>query len=123
MRRRMMKSKIHRATVTDANLNYVGSISIDTRLMEQADILEWEQVAVLDRCEGRGPAGVDELGQRLAAPGRGGGGDGRGVRHRHGRVGRRGRHGPRMYPWMSRYPRTRETWRHNYAENSPASTA
>ena len=48
MRRRMMKSKIHRATVTDANLNYVGSISIDTRLMEQADILEWEQVTVVD---------------------------------------------------------------------------
>ncbi|MEY2568665.1 MAG: aspartate 1-decarboxylase [Actinomycetota bacterium] len=48
MRRRMMKSKIHRATVTDANLNYVGSISLDTRLMELADILEWEQVTVVD---------------------------------------------------------------------------
>ena len=48
MRRRMMKSKIHRATVTDANLNYVGSISLDTVLMELADIREWEQVAVLD---------------------------------------------------------------------------
>ena len=48
MRRRMMKSKIHRATVTDANLNYVGSISLDPELMELADILEWEQVAVLD---------------------------------------------------------------------------
>ena len=48
MRRRMMKSKIHRATVTDANLNYVGSISLDTDLMARADIREWEQVAVLD---------------------------------------------------------------------------
>jgi aspartate 1-decarboxylase len=48
MRRRMMKSKIHRATVTDANLNYVGSISLDTNLMRLADIREWEQVAVLD---------------------------------------------------------------------------
>jgi aspartate 1-decarboxylase len=48
MRRRMMKSKIHRATVTDANLNYVGSISLDTGLMALADIREWEQVAVLD---------------------------------------------------------------------------
>ena len=48
MRRRMMKSKIHRATVTDANLNYIGSISLDTDLMRRADILEWEQVAVLD---------------------------------------------------------------------------
>ena len=43
-----MKSKIHRATVTDANLNYVGSITIDTDLMEAADLLEWEQVAIVD---------------------------------------------------------------------------
>ena len=48
MRRRMMKSKIHRATVTDANLDYVGSISLDPELMALADILEYEQVAVLD---------------------------------------------------------------------------
>ena len=48
MRRRMMKSKIHRATVTDANLDYVGSISLDPQLMALADIREWEQVAVLD---------------------------------------------------------------------------
>lgn len=48
MRRRMMKSKIHRAVVTAADVDYVGSISIDTRLMREADILEWEQVAVLD---------------------------------------------------------------------------
>jgi aspartate 1-decarboxylase len=48
MRRRMMKSKIHRATVTGADLNYVGSISLDPELMKLADILEWEQVAVLD---------------------------------------------------------------------------
>ena len=44
----MMKSKIHRATVTDANLNYVGSITIDTALMRGADLREWEQVAVVD---------------------------------------------------------------------------
>ena len=43
-----MKSKIHRATVTDANLNYVGSITIDRALMDAADMLEWEQVAVVD---------------------------------------------------------------------------
>jgi aspartate 1-decarboxylase len=48
MRRRMMKSKIHRATVTDANLNYVGSISLDPELMVLADIREFEQVAVVD---------------------------------------------------------------------------
>lgn len=48
MRRRMMKSKLHRATVTDANLHYVGSITLDTQLMELADIREWEQVTVVD---------------------------------------------------------------------------
>ena len=48
MRRRMMKSKIHRAVVTDANLHYVGSITIDADLLEAADIREWEQVAVVD---------------------------------------------------------------------------
>ena len=48
MRRRMMKSKIHRATVTAASLHYVGSVSIDTELMALADILPNEQVAVLD---------------------------------------------------------------------------
>jgi len=48
MRRRMLKSKIHRATVTDANLNYVGSISLDETLLALADIRPWEQVQVLD---------------------------------------------------------------------------
>ena len=48
MRRRMMKSKIHRATVTDANLDYVGSISLDPELMRLSDIREFEQVTVLD---------------------------------------------------------------------------
>jgi aspartate 1-decarboxylase len=44
----MLKSKIHRASVTDANLEYVGSVSIDTELMALADITEFEQVVVLD---------------------------------------------------------------------------
>jgi aspartate 1-decarboxylase len=48
MRRRMMKSKVHRATVTDADLHYVGSITLDSRLMELADIRSHEQVQVLD---------------------------------------------------------------------------
>ena len=48
MRRRMMKSKIHRATVSDANLHYVGSITLDTELMALADIREWEQVTIVD---------------------------------------------------------------------------
>lgn len=46
--RTMLKSKIHRATVTDANIDYEGSITIDTRLMEAADILPYEQVHVLN---------------------------------------------------------------------------
>ena len=44
----MLKSKIHRATVTDTNINYEGSITIDQKLMEAADILPYEQVQVLD---------------------------------------------------------------------------
>ena len=48
MHRIMMKSKIHRATVTGADLHYVGSITLDPRLMELADIREHEQVHVLD---------------------------------------------------------------------------
>ncbi len=48
MRRRMMKSKIHRVTVTGAEVDYAGSISLDSRLMSLADIREFEQVAVLD---------------------------------------------------------------------------
>lgn len=41
-------SKIHRATVTDANLNYVGSITIDEALLEAANIKEWQKVEILD---------------------------------------------------------------------------
>jgi len=48
MRRRMMKSKIHRATVTGADLHYVGSITLDPELMKLADILAFERVQVLD---------------------------------------------------------------------------
>ena len=48
MRRHMMKSKIHRATVTGADLHYVGSITLDAELMARADIREHEQVHVLD---------------------------------------------------------------------------
>lgn len=48
MRRRMLKSKVHRATVTGADLHYVGSITLDPKLLEAADMLEYEQVQVLD---------------------------------------------------------------------------
>jgi aspartate 1-decarboxylase len=48
MYRTMCKSKIHRATVTGADLNYVGSITIDPVLMQAADLLEYEQVAVVN---------------------------------------------------------------------------
>jgi aspartate 1-decarboxylase len=44
----MLKSKIHRATVTDCDLHYVGSITIDPKLLGAAEILPYEQVAVLD---------------------------------------------------------------------------
>lgn len=46
--RTVLKSKIHRATVTQADLNYEGSITIDPVLMDAADILPFEQVHVLD---------------------------------------------------------------------------
>ena len=52
MFRTMCKSKIHRATVTDANLNYVGSITIDQELMEKADILPYEKVQVVNNNNG-----------------------------------------------------------------------
>ena len=48
MNRTMLKSKIHRATITDSDLHYVGSITIDPDLLDAADILEFEQVAVVD---------------------------------------------------------------------------
>jgi aspartate 1-decarboxylase len=82
MRRRMMKSKIHRMTVTDANLNYVGSITLDPELLDRADIREWEQVAVVDvdngnRFEtyvilgepGKGDCCLNGAAARLAQPG------------------------------------------------------
>jgi aspartate 1-decarboxylase len=47
-----MKSKIHRATVTEANLDYVGSITIDEDLMDAADIMENEKVQVVDNNNG-----------------------------------------------------------------------
>jgi aspartate 1-decarboxylase len=48
MQRVMLKSKIHRATITGSDLHYVGSITIDPELLQAADILEHEQVHVLD---------------------------------------------------------------------------
>ena len=48
MQRVMLKAKIHRATVSDCDLNYVGSITIDPELLEAADILAHEQVHVVD---------------------------------------------------------------------------
>ena len=80
--RTMMKSKIHRATVTDADLNYVGSITVNTDLLEAADILPYEQVVVLNINTGarfetyaiEGPAGQGDIclngaAARLAQPG------------------------------------------------------
>jgi aspartate 1-decarboxylase len=69
MQRTLLKSKIHRATVTDAALHYEGSISIDRELMEAADIVPHEQVDVLDVTNGArlttyaiaGPRGSGEI--------------------------------------------------------------
>lgn len=65
MYRTLLKSKIHRAVVTEANVDYVGSITIDAELMKQADILPGELVHVVDVTNGarletyaiEGPAG------------------------------------------------------------------
>ena len=64
MQRTMLKSKIHRATVTQADLHYVGSVTVDRDLMDAADLLPGEQVAIVDIDNGvpardvrhRGPA-------------------------------------------------------------------
>jgi len=76
----MLKSKIHRATVTGADLHYVGSVSIDPELLRRADIREHEQVAVLDIDNGArfetyaivgepGEVCVNGAAARLVAPG------------------------------------------------------
>jgi L-aspartate-alpha-decarboxylase len=49
----LMKSKIHRATVTNANLNYVGSITIDEELMEEAGVISNEKVQVVNNNNGK----------------------------------------------------------------------
>jgi len=52
MNRTMLKSKIHRATVTQADVHYVGSVTIDQDLMQAADLLPGEQVAIVDVTNG-----------------------------------------------------------------------
>ncbi|MBP1747806.1 MAG: aspartate 1-decarboxylase [Deltaproteobacteria bacterium] len=52
MRRTMMKGKIHRATVTDSNLDYEGSITIDSHLMDKANIIPYEQVDIYNVTSG-----------------------------------------------------------------------
>ena len=82
MRRIMMKSKIHRATVTDAQLDYEGSITVDQNLLDAANILPYEQVHVWDVTNGSriityaivGPRGsgticVNGAGAHLVKPG------------------------------------------------------
>src|SRR3954463_6704701 len=80
--RTMFKSKIHRATVTKADLHYVGSVTIDADLMDAADLLPGEQVAIVDvtngaRLEtyviegerGSGVIGINGAAAHLVAPG------------------------------------------------------
>lgn len=82
MLRTMCRGKIHRATVTDANLHYVGSITIDPVLLEAADILPYERVQVVNvnngqRFEtyviegerGKGEVVINGAAARLAQPG------------------------------------------------------
>ncbi len=82
MLRTMLKSKIHRATVTQADLHYVGSITIDEDLLDAADLIPGEQVAVVDVTNGArletyvipGPRGTGVIGingaaARLVQPG------------------------------------------------------
>ncbi len=52
MLRKMMKAKIHRATVTEADLNYVGSVTIDEEILERVDILPGEQVQIVNNNNG-----------------------------------------------------------------------
>ncbi len=52
MHRTMLKSKVHRATVTAADLDYVGSLTLDVALMEAADLLENERIGILDVTNG-----------------------------------------------------------------------
>ena len=52
MLRSMLKSKIHKATITEADLNYEGSITIDSRLMEAADLLPFERIMVYNISNG-----------------------------------------------------------------------
>ena len=82
MMRTMLKSKIHRATVTQADLHYVGSVTIDENLLDAADLLPGEQVAIVDvtngaRLEtytiagprGSGVIGINGAAARLVHPG------------------------------------------------------
>ena len=82
MQRTMLKSKIHRATVTQADLHYVGSLTVDAELMRAADLLPGEQVHVVDinngaRLEtyviegppGSGVIGINGAAARLVHPG------------------------------------------------------
>ena len=75
MMRIMMKSKIHRATVTQADLDYVGSVTIDADLLDAADLIEGEQVPIVDNTNGArietyvipGPRGTGIIGINGAA--------------------------------------------------------
>lgn len=82
MYRSMLKSKIHRATVTQADLHYVGSVTVDENLMDAADLLAGEQVAIVDITNGArletyvipgerasGVIGINGAAAHLVAPG------------------------------------------------------
>ena len=83
MQRSLLKSKIHRVRITDANLNYEGSLTIDADLMQAADILPYEQIKVYNINNGarfdtyaiEGPAGAGDICLNGAAARMGAAGD------------------------------------------------
>jgi aspartate 1-decarboxylase len=83
MQRTMLKSKIHRATVTDSNLEYEGSLTVDEDLLRKADILQFEQIKIYNVSNGErfdtyaiaGPSGSGSICLNGAAARRGARGD------------------------------------------------
>lgn len=101
----VLKSKIHRVTITEANLNYVGSITIDEELMEAANLIEGERVQIWNVTNGerldtyviRGRRGQRcDLSQRRSRP--------------QGAGGRRAHHRPPTPAWSSRRRRRSRPW-------------
>ena len=100
----VIKSKIHRVTVTQADLNYVGSITIDEALMEAANVIEGEKVQIMDINNGERFETYTIKGERV--PERRRGTQGAGGRRNHHRILRAdGFRGRQTVPPVDRFPR------------------